>query len=466
MQGINHYQPQLFVYVNLEALIPKHHILRKIDKVFDLAFVRKLTSQYYCHNNGRPSIDPELFFRMVMVGFLFGIKHDRKLCEEITCNIAYRWYCKLNLDDPVPDHSSLSKIRDRYGAVVFEKFFDQVVNICKANGLVKGESVITDSSLVEANASLDSMKAKDQEQALEESNAFQNRKKTDKMPQVKLSNKSHISNTDPESSLAKKEGKPRGLRYKIHSSIDADSRVILDSNITTGACHDTVVYLERLKYIQNKYHLNIKEVIADRGYGAIENIKSLNSQRIVTYIPLFSSRSGSAEPKLKAMGFYYDKDNNLYICPNGKKMQSRKHGDILGYRLPGNICKTCPQIHSCIAYDKNKNHSLVYRNPNQEFFERELKRMKEPIFNDKLKERMWKIEGIFAEAKNNHLLSRARYRGLIKVQIQAHMISTIQNLKRLIAYTLNVLPILGLCAIEFIGIFTIRPQKHKKSCFL
>ena len=119
MQGVNHYQSQLFVYVNLEELIPQKHILRKLDKIFDLSFVRKLTAKYYCNGNGRPSIDPELFFRMILIGYIFGIKHDRRLCEEITCNIAYRWYCKLNLDNNVPDHSSLSKIRDRYGSEVF-----------------------------------------------------------------------------------------------------------------------------------------------------------------------------------------------------------------------------------------------------------------------------------------------------------------------------------------------------------
>ena len=127
MQGINHYQPRLFVCVNLEDLIPQNHILRKLNKIFDLSFVRKLTAEYYCNNIGRPSVDPELFFRMILIGYVFGIRHDRKLCEEITFNMAYRWYCKLNLDDKVPDHSSLSRIRDRYGSEIFEKFFDKVV---------------------------------------------------------------------------------------------------------------------------------------------------------------------------------------------------------------------------------------------------------------------------------------------------------------------------------------------------
>ena len=161
MQGINHYQPQLFVYVNLEKLIPKNHILRKLDKIFNLSFVRKLTTKYYCDSNGRPSIDPELFFRMILIGYIFGINYDRRLFEDITCNVAYRWYCKLNLDDDVPDHSSLSKIRDRYCSEVFKNFFDKVVEECRINALVKGQSIMTDGSLIDANASIDSMIAKD-----------------------------------------------------------------------------------------------------------------------------------------------------------------------------------------------------------------------------------------------------------------------------------------------------------------
>ena len=99
----------------------------------------------------------------MIIGYIFGIKHDSRLCEEVTCNIAYRWYCKLNIDDKVPDHSSLSKIRDRYGAEIFERFFDKVVEECRINGLVKGNRIMTDASLIEADASIDSMVAKDEE---------------------------------------------------------------------------------------------------------------------------------------------------------------------------------------------------------------------------------------------------------------------------------------------------------------
>ena len=111
MQGLQIYQPRLFYCIDIDKFVPQNHFLRRIEKILDLSFVRELTHSFYSHNNGRPSIDPELFFRMILIGYIFGIGHDRRLCEEISYNLAYRWYCKLNLEDNVPNHSSLSRIR-------------------------------------------------------------------------------------------------------------------------------------------------------------------------------------------------------------------------------------------------------------------------------------------------------------------------------------------------------------------
>ena len=136
---------------------------------------------------------------MILVGYIFGIQYDRKLCEEITYNLAYRWYCKLNLDQPVPDHSTLSKIRGRYGSEVFEEFFHRVVDLCFKAGLVKGEQMITDSTLIEANASLDSIISRDLDIADSQTTNI-----TVKEYDKRFSNQTHLSKTDPDSSLAKK----------------------------------------------------------------------------------------------------------------------------------------------------------------------------------------------------------------------------------------------------------------------
>ena len=436
MQGLQVYQPKLFYNLDIEKLIPQNHILRKIDKVFDLSFVRQLTQSFYCHSNGRPSVDPELFFRMILVGYIFGIEHDRRLCEEITCNLAYRWYCKLNLEDSIPDHSSLSKIRDRYGEKIFEVFFDKVVEVCKEKGLVNGERIITDGTLIEANASLDSMVARD---AVQNGNTTESHQDiTAPLPTRKLTNKTHVSTTDPDSTLARKGGAAQKLKYKVHTSIDADSRVILDNKVTTGACHETQVYLDRLKYIENKYALSIQEAIADRGYGAAENIQSLMDKNIKAFIPLFSSRSGQVL-KIEKHGFIYNKEEDYYQCPEGKYLKrAGTYRNNTPYRSKAKECRICPRSMNCMAI-KNKRREWRYiaRSTTQDFFEEQLMYMKEPFFQSAMKERMWKIEGINAEAKILHALKRAKYRGISKVQIQAYMTGAVQNLKRLVGAALQ-----------------------------
>ena len=154
MQGQQQYQHQLFHYFDIESLIPNNHLLRKINRHVNLSFINELTESFYCPNNGRPSVAPELFFRMIIIGYLYGIDSDRQLCEEIQYNLAYRWFCKLNLEDKIPDHSSLTRIRDRFGLEVFNIFFLEITEQCKEMGLVKGERVMTDGTLFQANAQL------------------------------------------------------------------------------------------------------------------------------------------------------------------------------------------------------------------------------------------------------------------------------------------------------------------------
>ena len=154
MQGNHHFQPELFAQIDYLALIPDHHLLRRIDKVLDLSFVKQITKQFYSETQGRPSIDPEVFFRICILGHIYGIKSARQLCEEVTMNIGYRWFARLNIGNTILDHSSLTRIRDRLGVGCFAAVFEQIVEQCRAAGLVPGKRIITDASLVAANASV------------------------------------------------------------------------------------------------------------------------------------------------------------------------------------------------------------------------------------------------------------------------------------------------------------------------
>jgi len=240
------------------------------------------------------------------------------------------------------------------------------------------------------------------------------------MPKIKITNDTHASKTDPDSSLAKKNNKEKGLKYKSHMTIDADSRVIIDCNISTGSCHDTKEYLDRIAYIQNKYGFIIKEAIADRGYGAIDNIKSLNENNIITYIPLFSNRSGKVA-SIEEKGFTFHEDEDKYICPNEKELLPKKRNNSKVYKSKSEDCAA--SVRKCSEYIRH-----IYRSNDQMHYEREQQRMKEVIFSKKLRERMWKMEGIFAEAKNSHGLTRAKYRGISKMQMQNYKTSAVHFL--------------------------------------
>lgn len=430
MQGRHCYQPKLFMYVPIDSLIAENHFLRKIDKILDLSSVRELTAPFYCSSNGRASIDPELYFRMVLIGYLYGITSDSQLCEEIQYNLAYGWFCRLSLEDRIPDHSSMTRIRDRLGEAVFQQLFEKVVLLCQEKGLIKGESLMTDSTLIKANASLASLISRNAKNKEE----FKGNGLT---PPAKrsVSNQTHKSATDPEATLAHKKGTAKSLKYKVHKSIDSKSLIILDCYVTTGSVHDSQPYLERLEYISTTFQIKPKEVIADRAYGSAEILDSLIKKQIKPNIPLFSSLRGSSSPAEES-GFVFDLDADHYRCPEGKLLTpcDPPTAERRRYRASINICRSYPHLSNCIPNPTLRNRGkMIRRNKHQVLFEYMNKEMRSFSFISKLTERMWKMEGIISEAKNLHGLKEAKYRGQHKVQIQAYMTATVQNLKRLMA---------------------------------
>lgn len=156
MMGIKVYQEKMFYNFSLSKRMPESHLLRKLDKVVDLRFVREFVSPYYSHT-GQPSIDPEVLFKMMLIGYFYGITSERRLAEDISVNIAYMWYLGYDLDEETPHHSVISKARARYGKEVFEQFFKHVLELCVQAGLVGGEKIFADSTFIRANASLKSI---------------------------------------------------------------------------------------------------------------------------------------------------------------------------------------------------------------------------------------------------------------------------------------------------------------------
>jgi transposase len=447
MQGRHEFQPELFSTIDFENLIPKGHLLRKIDKVLDLSFLPELTAPLYSQSQGRPSIDPVIFIRMVLLSYLYNIDSDRQLCEEIGYNLAYRWFCKLSLKDCVPDHSSITRIRDRLGEKVYAKIFEQVVEQCRKAGLVKLEQVMVDGSVIKANASIYRMQEREEKKDDDDDpqpphahskdglsvNDFRKRGIGGK----KISNKTHFSPADPDATLSGKAGEQKALAFKTHHAIDADSRVIVDCHVTTGAVSDVTMFIGRVNHVQGKLGLKIGEIIADRGYGSAENLEELKKQDIKSNIPLWSSKVGETFFKEVGDGFKVDMKSKSVVCPEGHQMKPSSH-DEAGHRdlyvLHRKTCIACPRAKSCLTEHEFKSRGKRFAVPlHHQIFSEVMDQQKDPDFKTKLWQRMWKMEGIFAEAKSHHGMRRARYRGRSKMQIQVYMTSTVQNLKRLAA---------------------------------
>jgi transposase len=446
MQGRHEYQPELFSQIDIEALIPKNHLLRKIDRVLDLSFLREETARFYSEGVGRPSIDPEIFLRMVILGHLYNIESDRQLCEEIGFNLSYRWFCRLSMKDSVPDHSSMTKVRDRLGEETFRKIFLKVVEQCQKAGLVKGERLMADGAMIQANASLYTMEEKNKDQTNDDnlSGGIKQRESKDGLSTNdlrrnsisgrRISNETHYSRTDPDATLAGKQGEWKSLRFKTHHIADFDSRVILDCFVTTGRVSEVTKFIERFKHVENELKLKVGEVIADRGYGSGENLEYLLKERkINTNIPLWSTRVGQSFFKEK--DFAYDYEKKEMHCPAGHKMKRIKNDAKSATYIMGiSTCRVCPHYMTCLSEVARKQVSRGKRVRvclYQDIYDHVLSQEKTTEFVAKLRERMWRMEGLFAEGKSRHGLRHARYRGRWKVQTQVYLISTVQNLKRL-----------------------------------
>lgn len=436
MQGRHISAEEHVVTINLQEAIPPDHLVRRVAKIVDLTFIYELTHDLYCEDNGRPSVDPVLFFRMQLLKYFFSIPSDRRLCDEVQLNLAYRWFCQVRSTKDVPDHSSFTRIRDRFGVERYQAIFARLLHQLRAHGIVRGRRVMVDATLVEADASINSLEERPnsdpQARALrmyeQRYHDFKEGKK-----QRQVSNQTHVSASDPDATLVSRPGTYRKLYYKAHYTLDAESRVILDCHLTTGAQHECTVLPDRLKDLLDDGHWPIQEVSADKAYGRGPTYAFLRQQGIRAYIPLHLEHLG--EGRLTRRDFLYDRKRDRYRCPQNHSLypyEKLDHRLIKRYRILGGHCRQCSLRLSCLPEKHRHRARFVYRSPHQEEIDRIKKRQVTPHFKRKLAERQWKAEGVFGEAKNRHGLRRAQYRGQAKMQIQLYLTAMTQNLKRLV----------------------------------
>ena len=229
------WQEELFVAGSLSSLIPEDHILKQVDKVLDLSWLRKEVADLYCQTNGRPGIDPEAAVRLMLAGFFQGVVHDRKLMREAQVNIAIRWFAGYRLDEKLPDHSSLTKIRQRWGADRFKQIFLKTVKSCIDAKLVSGETVHVDATLIRADVSWESLTTEHAETVMKENTSGDDKPKGPGRPSKKQPKPQKRSTTDPDATMTTSSHTHRMEPfYKQHGAVDDICGVVVDVDITTG----------------------------------------------------------------------------------------------------------------------------------------------------------------------------------------------------------------------------------------
>lgn len=426
-------EPKLFYNgISLERRIPMDHPLRKIKQRIDFTFIRSQVEDLY-GKNGNESIDPVIILKMMLLLFYENIKSERLLASQLSLRLDWLWFCDYDIDDPTPNHSIISKARSRWGADVFATFFGNILSQCIEAGLVDGQTIHIDSSTIKADASRGKLKpkleliGKQLYQQLDEEIDIPSELSADK-PGTK------ITEVDPDARLAAKNGTVM-LGYKDHRVID-DSHGIITATVTTAAnIRDEKVLPKAVEGHIKNTGIKPDKAVADKGYGYTEIYSYLHHRNILPCIP-HKDDDASKNNKIGRSEFIYDRRNDCYICPMGhilKKNFVDRHQHKICYMANRKICEQCESFESCVS-------STIYGRSITRKIEADILEWADnclPRYQRQrlMRRRMYKAEGSFADAANNHGFKRARWRGLTKVRIQNLMIAAIQNLRKLLRYT-------------------------------
>lgn len=428
----------------LEDLVPEDHLLRDIDRYIDFSFIQDKVRPYYSETTGRPAIPAVRLYKMMLIGYLFGIRSERQLERDITVNVAYRWFLGLGLHDKVPDHSTISynrkhRFRD---TSVFQDLFDEVVQLAVDQRFVGGRVLATDSTHIRASANKNKYNTVWVEESpreyLEELEAAVNEKREQHgkpslqpNPEKKTKKPVKKSNTDPDSGYLRRKGKPEGFHYLDHRTVDHKYNIITDVHVTPGNVNDSTVYLERLQRQIDKFGFGktLEAILLDSGYYTPHICKSTIEMNVM---PVIAEKNASEKADmLNKKDFIYDAEQDCYLCPSGTKLTytTTNRAGYDEYRSDADICRDCPMLTRCTS---NKMHVRTIQRHIWESYKEKVSLIKQ---SDEGKTvyglRSQTIERSFAEAKELHGLRNSRLRGIEGIREQVLMSATAQNLKRI-----------------------------------
>jgi transposase len=435
-------QKPLFYTFNLDDLVPQDHLLRKIDRFLNLSDLHEHLAPYYSHT-GRPSVDPELMIRMLIIGYCLGIRSERRLCEEVRLNLAYRWFCRLSIEDPVPDHSTFSKNRHgRYREAETLRFvFERVLQSCIDAGLVGGEGFAVDASVVKADASRQKYRDDDDDWGSGPGvrDYLEGLQKDDPAP---VTPAKRVSPTDPQARWTAAPGGPAFYAYSTNYLVDTDAGIIVDVEATpahrTLEVQSTKAMIER---VEERLALKTKKLIGDTAYGTAEFLGwMVEDKGIEPHVPVWE-KAERKDGTFSRSDFSYDAINDQYTCPAGKLLkkywtsgrQARSRmdqGTTLRYHSLKKDCDGCALKEQCCP---NTHQRKVTRSVHEASRDVARAVARTPDYRRTRRQRK-QVEMLFAHMKRVLKVDRLRLRGIKGAQDEFLLTATAQNLRRMAKY--------------------------------
>lgn len=437
-------QERLFYSFSLEDHVPADHLLRGVDRFLDLSELRQHLAGHYS-NTGRPSIDPELMIRMLVIGYCFGIRSERRLCEEVHLNLAYRWFCRLGLEDKIPDHSTFSK--NRHGRFresdTFRHVFESVLRRCMTEGLVEGEGFAIDASVVRADANrargvpgveaMEWKSGKGSTRAVREYvAALEAANPTETPPKS-------VSLTDPGARYTAAPGGPAFYAYSTNYLVDLKAGIIVDVEATpalrTDEVNSTRTMIDR---VEERFDMKPTRLVGDTAYGAAEILGwMVDEKAIEPHVPVWD-RTQRKDETLSSSEFQWDEQTDEYRCPQGHALRNqwrafqnpRTHvtkADTIIYRSSQSDCATCTMKSRCCP---NTPTRKITRSVHESARDVARAIAKTAEYKQSRKDRK-KVEMLFAHLKRILKLDRLRLRGLSGAKDEFLMAATVQNLRRM-----------------------------------
>jgi transposase len=428
-------------FVFIEDLVPQDHLLRKIDRYIDFSFIGEKVRPYYSENTGRPS-DPIMLFKMMFIGYFYGIRSERQLEQEVKTNVAYRWFLGLRLNDSVPDHSTISwNRRTRFhNTNIFQEIFDEIVLQAMNHKMVGGRVLFSDSTHLKANANKHKFTREEVEvetreyieeldKAIEEDRKNHGKKPLKEKEEVKETKQIRKSTTDPDCGFMSRDNKQEMFCYLDHRTTDMKFNIITDAYVTPGNVHDSVPYLSRLDRQIERFSFKVEAVALDSGYLTNPICKGLYDRTIFGVIA--HRRYKPVKGLMPKWKFVYDIERDIYVCPNQQELTYRTttREGYREYKSDPNACAKCPLLTECT---RSKNHQKVVTRHVWEEFKEKVRDNRLSVSGKMLyKFRKEKVERSFADSKELHGLRYCRLRGMRNASEQVLLTAACQNMKKI-----------------------------------